>query len=193
MSVNTSTTFTYSPLVAFIAIAETKNSGRRKQKPTKIAIHHAAGKMTGKQLATFFKYGGRYASANYCVGYDGDVALSVWEEWIPWTTSSTWCDSQAITIEISNSATGGNWPVSDKSLEIAIQLCVYICRSTESKTAVIPVTRTAFSRCTNGTADRLPGDLSRKQISLYFKRSQQKARVGCRTGDIRLIHSLNRS
>ncbi len=128
MSVNTSTTFTYSPLVAFIAIAETKNSGRRKQKPTKIAIHHAAGKMTGKQLATFFKYGGRYASANYCVGYDGDVALSVWEEWIPWTTSSTWCDSQAITIEISNSATGGNWPVSDKSLEIAIQLCVYICK-----------------------------------------------------------------
>ena len=35
-----------------------------------------------------------------------------------WTSSSKSNDSQAITIEVSNSQTGGDWPISEKGLGI---------------------------------------------------------------------------
>ena len=44
-----------------------------------------------------------------------------------WCTSSGWCDNQAITIECSNSATGGDWPVSDLVLNKLVALCVDVC------------------------------------------------------------------
>jgi len=45
-----------------------------------------------------------------------------------WTSSSGANDHQAITIEVSNSATQGEWPVSDRAFAALIDLCVCICR-----------------------------------------------------------------
>ena len=45
-----------------------------------------------------------------------------------WCSSSPDNDNQAVTIEVSNSATGGQWPVSDKALAALIDLCTDICR-----------------------------------------------------------------
>jgi hypothetical protein len=45
-----------------------------------------------------------------------------------WCSSSSANDHRAITIEVSNSENGGNWPVSDKVLSKLIDLCVDICQ-----------------------------------------------------------------
>lgn len=45
-----------------------------------------------------------------------------------WCSSSANNDNQAITIEVSNSQKGGNWPVSDYVLSRLIDLCVDICK-----------------------------------------------------------------
>lgn len=47
---------------------------------------------------------------------------------MPWTSSNYDNDNRAITIEVSNSYKGGDYPVSDAAMESLIQLLVDICR-----------------------------------------------------------------
>ena len=94
-----------------------KHSGRRTHKVQAFVIHHMAAKWTGKRCAEYFRdTPSRQASANYCIGYDGDVALNVEEGNRAWTSSSAWADNRAITYELGNSKTGHPWEVSDKTL-----------------------------------------------------------------------------
>ena len=98
-----------------------KHSGKRTEKVQAFVIHHMAAVWTGKQCAEYFRdTPSREASANYCIGYDGDVALNVEEENRAWTSSSNWADQRAITYELANSKTGHPWEVSDKTLRKAI-------------------------------------------------------------------------
>ena len=46
----------------------------------------------------------------------------------PWTSSNWQNDDKAITIEVSNSARGGDWPVGEKAMESLINLLVDICK-----------------------------------------------------------------
>ena len=62
------------------------------------------------------------------VGNDGRIGLCVEEANRPWTSSSGANDNRAITFEVCNSATGGNWPVSDKAFNALVNLCTDICR-----------------------------------------------------------------
>lgn len=67
----------------------------------------------------------RKASANYCIGKDGEIWLNVEEQNRAWTTGSGYNDNRAITIECANYA--------DSSLPVAtwdslIKLCVDICK-----------------------------------------------------------------
>lgn len=103
-------------------------SGRRGYKICKITPHHMAGHLTGTQCARIFQNSGRNASANYCIGYNGDIVCSVEEENRAWTSSSSWNDCQAITIEVANSKTGGDWPISDASWKSLVNLCADICK-----------------------------------------------------------------
>ena len=103
------------------------HSGRRKNKITKIAIHHTAGVIGGWNLAKIFVPRSRQASANYNLGSDGVLILGVDEANRAWTTSSGWCDNRAVTIEVGNSTGGPRWLVSDRIIEKLIQLCVDIC------------------------------------------------------------------
>ena len=98
-----------------------KHSGKRTEKVQAFVIHHMTAKWTGKRCAEYFRdTPSRQASANYCIGYDGDVALNVEEENRAWTSSSNWADQRAITYELANSTIGGQWEVSDKTLRKAI-------------------------------------------------------------------------
>lgn len=45
-----------------------------------------------------------------------------------WTTSSSWCDQRAATIEVSNSIYGHPWPVDPKVVLRLIELVTDICR-----------------------------------------------------------------
>lgn len=104
------------------------HSGRRENPITKIAIHHTAGVLTAAGIGSVFKSTSRKASCNYGIGNDNKVVLVVDEVNRAWTTSSSWCDNRAVTIEVSNCQYGGNWLVSDRVLNTLIDLVTDICR-----------------------------------------------------------------
>lgn len=97
-----------SPLVQ-ATILSPNHSGRRNQKITKIAIHHAAGVINCRNLACVFAPRARRASANYNLGSDGVIVLGVDEANRAWTTSSSWYDNRAVKIEVENSTRGPQW------------------------------------------------------------------------------------
>lgn len=117
---------TYSKLVDDIILSP-NHSGKRSEKISKIAIHHAGGIICGRDLARLFLPKSREASANYNLGSDGVLVLGVYEENRAWTTSSSWCDNRAITIEVGNSTRGKNWEISDYVLNKLIDLVTDIC------------------------------------------------------------------
>ena len=104
------------------------HSGHRNQPITKIAIHHTAGAISAATIGQIFRPTSRQASCNYGIGNDNKIVLCVDESNRSWCTSSSWCDNRAVTIEVANSANGGNWPVSDRTLATLIDLVTDICR-----------------------------------------------------------------
>lgn len=105
----------------------TSKSNPRKYGITKIVIHHMAGKMTGKQCADYFVNTTRQVSANYCIGYDGSIALNVEEKNRAWTTGDREIDHKAITIEVSDEQNKAPWSTSEKALKALIDLVTDIC------------------------------------------------------------------
>lgn len=116
-----------SELVDFIKISPNSNNPR-KYPVTKITIHHTASVATVEGLGRVFASPARQASSNYGIGSDGRVGLYVEEGNRAWTSSNRENDERAVTIEVSNSKKGGDWPVSDKVFDKLVALCVDICR-----------------------------------------------------------------
>lgn len=104
------------------------SSGRSGYKICKITPHHMAGVLTAEQCGKIFQTPGRYASSNYGIGNDGKIACYVEEENRSYASASKSNDCQAITIEVSNSKTGGDWPISKAAWNSLVNLCVDICR-----------------------------------------------------------------
>lgn len=100
----------------------------RSREPDGVIIHHTATVTTARVTARGFAVESRKASANYCIGNDGSIVQSVREKDTPWTSSSYKYDSHCITIEVSNSEKGGQWPVGEKAMEALINLLVDICQ-----------------------------------------------------------------
>ncbi len=117
--------YTNSPLVTYTNLSE--NRDPRISPIDRITIHHMSEIQTAKECCDYFQGGDREVSANYCIGWDGSVGLSVPEEYRAWTSSSEANDMRAVTIEVSNDGYGPDWHVSDASLEELISLCVDIC------------------------------------------------------------------
>ncbi len=106
----------------------TRNYSRRTATISKITIHHAAGVGTAQSIVDGFIPAKRKASANYCIGNDGKIGQSVSENNRAWTSSSSWNDNQAITIEVSNCENRAPWRISDAAYRSLIDLCVDICQ-----------------------------------------------------------------
>ena len=108
------------------------NSGTRTSKISKITIHHMSGKMTGKACADYFATTDREVSSNYCIGYGGDIAVSVNESDRSWCSSSRSNDQAAVTIEVSNIANSASvdpdWKISDEAMKSLIKLCADVCK-----------------------------------------------------------------
>lgn len=111
-----------------LAHSSNYTKGRKGYKVCKITPHHMSGVLSGEQCAKIFQNSKRNASANYCIGVNGDIVCSVEEENRAWTSSSSWNDCQAITIEVSNNKMGGKWTVSNASWKSLVKLCVDICK-----------------------------------------------------------------
>ena len=122
--------FTNSGLATIRNTAHSKinGSGNYTRKITKITIHHAAGVISGAALQAWGHNPKCSASWQYGIGNDGVIGLMTDEKNRAWTSSSPTNDYQAVTIEVSNSATGGNWPVGDKAYKALLDLCTDICK-----------------------------------------------------------------
>lgn len=118
---------TQSSLCTYRHITKNKNTGRGGERVCKITPHYMAAKWSGRQCADYFASTSRQASSNYCIGVNGDIAMSVDEDDRAWTSSSGWNDRKAITIECGNvsNATGEMTQATWNSL---VSLCVDICK-----------------------------------------------------------------
>lgn len=115
-----------SPLVTYTRITKNKTSPRN-QKIDTVTIHCIVGQWTAKQGCDYFATTDRQCSANYVVGKDGSIGLSVEEKDRSWCTSSRANDSRAITIEVA-SDTKHPYAVTDQAYEALIALVADICQ-----------------------------------------------------------------
>ena len=124
--------YTNSSLVSYTRISPNRTSPRNKP-ITKITIHHMAGIMSVEEFGNLVANPNRQMSANYAIGNDGRIGLFCEEKDRSWCSSSPWNDHQSCTIEVSNCATGGNWPIGTAAYNSLIKLCVDICRRNNIK------------------------------------------------------------
>ena len=119
-------TMSNSPLVTYTNITKNKTSPRNHVIDT-ITIHCIVGQWTAKQGCDYFATTDRECSANYIVGKDGSIGLSVDEKDRSWCTSSRENDNRAITIEVA-SDTEHPYAVTDAAYSALIKLVADICQ-----------------------------------------------------------------
>lgn len=95
---------------------------------TEITIHHMAGVLSAESCGAIFQRPGRNGSSHYGIGLNGEIAWYVDENCVAWTNSNWPSNQRAITIENSNCSTGGDWPVSDATLNSLIKLVADIAK-----------------------------------------------------------------
>lgn len=95
---------------------------------TEITIHHMAGVLSAASCGAIFQRPGRNGSSHYGIGVNGEIAWYVDENCVAWTNSNWPSNQRAVTIENSNSSTGGEWPVSDATLNSLIKLVADIAK-----------------------------------------------------------------
>lgn len=117
--------YTNSPLVTYTNITKHKTSPRKQAIDT-ITIHCIVGQWTAKQGCDYFANTDRECSANYVVGKDGSIGLSVEEKDRSWCSSSGANDHRAITIEVASDTTAP-YAVTDAAYEALIKLVADVC------------------------------------------------------------------
>lgn len=110
------------------SIVWTPKYSRTSAKKIGITPHHMAGVQGAKQCAEWHKNSNRGASATYYIGKDGEICQSVHEKDRAWTSGSGSNDGSHVTIEVSNSKVGGDWPISDTVYASLVKLCADICK-----------------------------------------------------------------
>lgn len=115
-----------SPLVTYTNITKNKTSPRNHAIDT-ITIHCIVGQWTAKQGCDYFATTDRECSANYVVGKDGSIGLSVDEADRSWCSSSRENDNRAITIEVASDTTHP-YAVTDEAYNALIKLVADICQ-----------------------------------------------------------------
>lgn len=119
-------TMSNSPLVAYTNITKNKTSPRNHAIDT-ITIHCIVGQWTAKQGCDYFATTDRECSANYVVGKDGSIGLSVDEADRSWCSSSRENDNRAITIEVASDTTHP-YAVTAEAYAALLDLVTDICQ-----------------------------------------------------------------
>ena len=100
----------------------------RNHKITRITPHYMGGLLTAESCCEIFADRARQASANYCIGKDGEVWLNVEEENRAWTSGSSYNDNLAVTIECASYTDDDrNGVLPDATWNSLVRLCVDIC------------------------------------------------------------------
>lgn len=117
--------YTNSSLVTYKNITQHKNS--RTHIIDTVTVHCYVGQRTAKQMCDYFATTNVACSANYCVGYDGSIGLSVDEKDRSWCSSNRANDMRAITIEVACEKTTP-YTVTSKAYSTLITLLTDICK-----------------------------------------------------------------
>lgn len=115
-----------SPLATYTRITKNKTSPRNHAIDT-ITIHCIVGQWTAKQGCDYFATTDRQCSANYVVGKDGSIGLSVDEKDRSWCSSNGTNDNRAITIEVASDTTHP-YAVTAKAYAALLDLVTDICK-----------------------------------------------------------------
>lgn len=137
------------------------STGRSGRKIEKVTIHHMAGVLTAKQCGSIFQDGNRQASSNYGIGKNGEIALFVDETNTSYADANWDSNCKSVTIECSNSKSGGDWTVSDAVLNSLINLITDIFRRNGIKKAIKGETITWHSMY---SATTCPGNYLRSKM-----------------------------
>ena len=134
-----------SPLVTYTKLSSDKST--RKSKIDSVIIHCIVGQWTAKEGCDYFASTERECSANYVVGKDGSIGLSVEEKYRAWCSGGTDkngnpirvngisgadFDHRAIAIEVA-SDTKHPYAVTDAAYKALINLLVDICQRNDIK------------------------------------------------------------
>ena len=118
-----------SPLATVIVPADPSNYTKGRSTPiTDITIHHMAGRCTAQRCGEFWQDPARDASSTYGIGYNGEIGCYLDENDTPWTNSNWESNCRSITIEVANEYKGGDWKVTDASLNSLIKLVADIAK-----------------------------------------------------------------
>lgn len=145
--------------------------GRSGRKIEKVTIHHMAGVLSAKQCAAIFKDPSRGASSNYGIGKNGEIALYVDEKNTSYADANWDSNCKSVTIECSNSSTGGNWPISNIALNSLINLVADILKRNKLGKAKLGKTITYHSMYTSTAC---PGNYLKGKMNYIVKKVNEK-------------------
>lgn len=123
--------YTNSDLITYKNISKNKTVNRTHNIDT-ITIHCFVGQVTAKQGCDFFASTPKKCSANYVIGFDGSIGLSVEEKDRSWCSSNRENDMRAITIEVA-SASSEPYSVTEQAYNALIKLLVDVCKRNNIK------------------------------------------------------------
>lgn len=175
--------YTNSPLVTYKRITSNKTSPRNHAIDT-ITIHCIVGQWTAKQGCDYFATTDRECSANYVVGKDGSIGLSVEEKDRSWCSSSSSNDHRAITIEVA-SDTSHPYAVTDEAYNALIKLVADICKRNGIKKLLWKADKSLIGQVNkqNMTVHRWFANKSCPGEYLYSRHSDIAAKVNALLGD----------
>ncbi len=175
--------YTNSPLVTYKRITNNKTSPRNHAIDT-ITIHCIVGQWTAKQGCDYFATTDRECSANYVVGKDGSIGLSVEEKDRSWCSSSSSNDHRAITIEVA-SDTAHPYAVTDEAYNALIKLVADICKRNGIKKLLWKADKSLIGQVDkqNMTVHRWFANKSCPGEYLYSRHSDIAAKVNALLGD----------
>ncbi len=172
-----------SSLVTYTNITKNKTSPRTHAIDT-ITIHCIVGQWTAKQGCDYFATTDRQCSANYVVGKDGSIGLSVDEKDRSWCSSNAANDHRAITIEVASDTTSP-YAVTDKAYNALIELVADICKRNGIKKLVWSTTKSDRVNHKNGCNMTVHRDYANKSCPgdyLYNRHADIAAKVNAKLG-----------
>lgn len=175
--------YTNSSLVTYKRLTNNRTSPRNHAIDT-ITIHCIVGQWTAKQGCDYFATTDRQCSANYVVGKDGSIGLSVEEKDRSWCSSNAANDNRAITIEVASDTTHP-YAVTDKAYEALIKLVADICKRNGIKKLLWKADKSLVGQVDkqNMTVHRWFANKSCPGEYLYSRHSDIAAKVNALLGD----------
>ena len=170
-----------SSLATYIRITKNKTSPRNHAIDT-ITIHCIVGQWTAKQGCDYFATTDRQCSANYVVGKDGSIGLSVDEKDRSWCSSNGTNDNRAITIEVASDTTHP-YAVTAKAYAALLDLVTDICKRNGIKKLVWSTNKNDRVNHRNGCNMTVHRDFANKACPgeyLYSRHGEIAAEVNRR-------------